>query len=91
VKIGEVIAIRVLSICSGWSCGGAVLTGFGGENRNKWIVSRAGRMTSARCDAYKTKSVLGEARTHLRELYAAMSEGDEGYWDVRKRDQSVCA
>lgn len=42
-----------------------------------------------RRDAYESRSALGEARAPLREVYAARSDGDEGYWDDKKRDQST--
>lgn len=95
MRNGDVSAMRVLFICSDLSCGGAPGVpcvsglGFGAEKRKTWIVSSARRIASVMRDAYERGSALGEARAPLREVYAAMSDGDEGYWDDRKRDHSI--
>ena len=55
------------------------------------MVSRARRIASVRRDAYDGGSTLGAAKAPKKEAYTAMSDGDDGYWDERTRDQSVRA
>ena len=99
IRSGDATAIRALSMCRGlscedapsvvWMCRSGLMVG--GENRKPYIASRARRIASVRRDAYEGRPVLEDARTPLREQYAATSDGDDGSWDERKRDQSICA